>query len=171
MLCLGLHPSTEPLLPQALSTPKPVPASFQEATKTSRFYTHKQGFEEAQFLKENKALTRFTPFEGEKRLDLLFLLGVCTHKDAQDAIPDMGRVIRGPGTDHRCLHRQNEGRTKSSLGDSVLLFFILTVLEIKKCHLWRKGIPKLPVFLEAKLFQESSQIRKRIQKSRLICLI
>lgn len=61
---------------------------------------------------KTKALTHFTPCEGEKRLDLFFLLGVCTQKNAQVAVPDMGQVFRGPGTDHRCLHRQNEGRKK-----------------------------------------------------------
>lgn len=89
------------------------PFRGQQATKTSRLYTHKQAFEEAQFLNKNKALTHFAPGEGEKRLDLFFLLGVCTHKDAQVAVPDMERVFRGSGTNHRRLHRQNEGRTKS----------------------------------------------------------
>lgn len=116
VLCLGLYPNTEPLLPRALPAPKPAPTSFQgAASKENKQTLHrKQPFEEHQFFNKNKALTPFTHCEGEKGLDLFILRGACTHKDThKECSPRHWWVFRGLGTEHRCLHRQNEGRTKS----------------------------------------------------------
>jgi len=89
------------------------PSRGQKAKNQSRLYTHTQLFEEAQSLKENKVSICLTLSEGEKRLDLPFSLGLCTQENTQVAVPDAGWVVRGPGTDPRCLPGPSEGRAKS----------------------------------------------------------
>lgn len=116
------HHCTKPVRPWALpwckscsSAGRPAPESFsgQEAKNPSRLYALKKLIERAQFLKGNKALNCLTLSAGEKRLDLLFSPGVCTQEDTQDTIPDVGWVIRGPGTYLKCLPRPDEDREKS----------------------------------------------------------
>lgn len=68
------------------------PSRGQKAKNPSRLHTHKQLFEEAQFLEENKASICLTLSEGEKRLDLLFSLGLHAGKDVQVAVPGAGGV-------------------------------------------------------------------------------
>lgn len=97
----------------------------------------------------------------------LFPPGVCPQTYTQVTVPCSRKLVRGPGTDPL---KPNECRGKSHR--EILVSFASSRLLYKLKSIKSGGRnPQTSCFSESKAALESSQIRKRIQKSRLVCLI